>query len=73
MPYERDLYGCHGTLIAKRRRRNVYFRAHPYHISAPEIAPLLEWCPGPASPDAVVDTSGIYTQIYGGALPWDSA
>ena len=47
MPYVRDLYGCHGTLLTKRRNRNIHHRAHPYHISAPEISSLLEWCPEP--------------------------
>ncbi|KAI5117191.1 hypothetical protein M0805_004961 [Coniferiporia weirii] len=66
MPYMRDLYGCHGSLLEKRRARNVHYRAHPYHISAPEIASLLEWCPGD-------DTEGgKFTRVFDGPLPWDN-
>ncbi|KAL5483269.1 hypothetical protein ACEPAI_8499 [Sanghuangporus weigelae] len=79
LPYEKDLYGCHGTLLAKRRSRNVHRKAHPYHVSAPEIAPLLEWCPSTESrlkfaPDldsgARNLTDGNFDGLYDGHLPW---
>ncbi|KAI0047552.1 hypothetical protein FA95DRAFT_1213264 [Auriscalpium vulgare] len=59
-PYLKDTYGCHGTLLDKRRARNAHARVHAYHLSAPEIAGLLEWCPWPPR------------KLYRGALPWDN-
>ncbi|KAG2072261.1 hypothetical protein BDR04DRAFT_1096845 [Suillus decipiens] len=58
-PYELDLYGCHGFLLAKRRARNPFLRFHSYHASAPELRGLLEWCPDDAR------------MVYDGPLPWD--
>ncbi|GJN92381.1 hypothetical protein Rhopal_005411-T1 [Rhodotorula paludigena] len=58
-PFLRDTYGCHGTLVAKRRKRNPYRRFHGYHSSAPELSRLLEYCP----------QSG--TSLFSGPLPWD--
>ncbi|THH04302.1 hypothetical protein EW145_g5625 [Phellinidium pouzarii] len=86
LPYSYDLYGCHEMLLEKRRARNRHHHAHPYHIAAPEIAPLLEWCPGI---DAAADSRGrlafgpeksknvpigkadSYSQVFDGPLPWD--
>ncbi|KAF8608712.1 hypothetical protein BDV93DRAFT_518783 [Ceratobasidium sp. AG-I] len=59
-PYTQDLYGCHGFLAAKRRSRNIGSRFHPYHSSAPELGPLLDWCP-PSN------------ELYRGPLPWSRA
>ncbi|KAI0058026.1 hypothetical protein BV25DRAFT_1919726 [Artomyces pyxidatus] len=58
LPYTADLYGCHPPLATKRRDRNHHARVHPYHLSAPEMAALLEWCPSPP------------TNTFNGALPW---
>ncbi|BGP18656.1 hypothetical protein JCM10213v2_006722 [Rhodosporidiobolus nylandii] len=58
-PFLRDTYGCHGALLAKRKKRNPYRRWHGYHSSAPELARLLEYCP--SSP----------TTLFPGPLPWD--
>ncbi|KAI5822915.1 hypothetical protein K523DRAFT_287430 [Schizophyllum commune Tattone D] len=63
LPYTTDTYGCHSTLLAKRRQRNQFLRFHSYYTSAPELAPLLSWCPSLHSAG-----SGLYT----GDLPWDS-
>ncbi|KAG8970918.1 hypothetical protein FRC05_011686 [Tulasnella sp. 425] len=60
-PYSKDLYGCHDTLLAKRRRRNPFQIFHPYHSSAPELAGLLEWCP----------TGPQRNKVFPGPLPWD--
>ncbi|KDN45066.1 hypothetical protein K437DRAFT_256721 [Tilletiaria anomala UBC 951] len=60
--FERDMYGCHGELLAKRKSRNPARRFHPYFSSAPEIAGLLNWCP----PDGV-GLQGTYPK----SLPWD--
>ncbi|KAG8863568.1 hypothetical protein FRB96_008308 [Tulasnella sp. 330] len=62
-PYSKDLYGCHDELIAKRRRRNPFQIFHPYHISAPEMTGLFEWCP----------RGNHKTEIYPGWLPWAHA
>lgn len=32
-PYQRDRYGCHGKLLAKRKKRNPFRRFHGYHSS----------------------------------------
>ncbi|OCB88603.1 Isochorismatase hydrolase [Sanghuangporus baumii] len=81
LPYEQDLYGCHGILLAKRRNRNVHRKAHPYHVSAPEIAPLLEWCPSTESrlkfaPDLDAgsrnSTERNLEGLYDGRLPWSA-
>lgn len=62
LPYSVDTYGCHDLLLSKRRGRNPFIRFHPYHTSAPELAPLLEWCPGPIE--------GGQTAVFDGRLPW---
>lgn len=56
------MYGCHGRLLEKRRDRNPTRRFHPYYTSAPEIADLLNWCPG--------DNLGLQG-VYRDSLPWD--
>ncbi|KAN0061142.1 hypothetical protein ACQY0O_006877 [Thecaphora frezii] len=60
--FEKDRYGCHGNLKAKRIQRNPTRRFHPYFSSAPEIADLLNWCPA--------DNSGLQG-VYPHSLPWD--
>ncbi|GAA6029053.1 hypothetical protein JCM8097_001570 [Rhodosporidiobolus ruineniae] len=57
-PFLRDTYGCHGQLLAKRRKRNPFRRFHSYHSSAPELARLLEYCPS-------------NNAIFPYPLPWD--
>lgn len=63
LPYTADLYGCHSVLLAKRQKRNPFSRFHSYHTSAPDIGPVLEWCP-----DA---KDGGKTALFRGTLPWD--
>ncbi|KAI0708187.1 hypothetical protein C8T65DRAFT_650315 [Cerioporus squamosus] len=63
LPYTQDTYGCHDLLLSKRRARNPFMRYHSYYSSAPELGPLLNWCPGPSE--------GGQTAIYPGPLPWD--
>ena len=63
LPYTQDTYGCHGVLLSKRRARNPFARFHSYYSSAPELGPLLNWCPGRAE--------GGQTAVYPGPLPWD--
>ncbi|KAI0033458.1 hypothetical protein K488DRAFT_14497, partial [Vararia minispora EC-137] len=58
LPYLKDLYGCRSPLSDKRMSRNLGARPHAYHVSAPELAGLLEWCPSDG------------TVIYAGPLPW---
>ncbi|PWN43720.1 hypothetical protein IE81DRAFT_322129 [Ceraceosorus guamensis] len=60
--FEKDMYGCHGRLLDKRRARNPTRRFHSYFSGAPEIADLLDWCP----PDGL-GLQGIYVE----SLPWD--
>ncbi|KAH9839441.1 uncharacterized protein C8Q71DRAFT_749535 [Rhodofomes roseus] len=64
LPYTVDTYGCHDMLLSKRRSRNPFIRFHSYHSSSPELAPLLNWCPGLLE--------GGQTAIYGDPLPWDA-
>ncbi|GAA5940704.1 uncharacterized protein JCM15063_006333 [Sporobolomyces koalae] len=59
-PFEKDLYGCHDFLLAKRKTRNPYRRFHGYHSSAPEMKGIFEYCP----------TRG--DKVFQGRLPWDS-
>ncbi|KAL7005848.1 hypothetical protein EMMF5_004584 [Cystobasidiomycetes sp. EMM_F5] len=60
IPYQKDIYGCHGVLLAKRRARNPFMRVHPYFTSNPELRDLLEYCP----------SDGI--SVFPGYLPWDT-
>jgi hypothetical protein len=57
-PYSGDLYGCHAPLVKKRAERNFHMRTHGYHVGAPEMGELLEWCPKDGK------------QIFVGTLPW---
>lgn len=59
-PYISDLYGCHAPLIQKRTGRNFHMRTHGYHVGAPELRELLEWCPKDGK------------QIFPGTLPWET-
>ncbi|KAI0319603.1 hypothetical protein OF83DRAFT_769532 [Amylostereum chailletii] len=59
-PFSKDLYGCHPPLSTKRAGRNPHLRAHPYHLAAPELAELFEWCPVARA------------QVFAGELPWDA-
>ncbi|GAA5991713.1 hypothetical protein JCM10908_001103 [Rhodotorula pacifica] len=56
-PYRHDRYGCHGRLLAKRRKRNPFRRFHGYHSSAPELKELFEYCP-------------LDNKLFEGSLPW---
>ncbi|POY72356.1 hypothetical protein BMF94_4658 [Rhodotorula taiwanensis] len=58
-PYRHDRYGCHGKLLAKRRKRNPFRRFHGYHSSAPELKELFEYCP-------------LDNKLFDGPLPWDN-
>lgn len=58
-PYTSDMYGCKGTLLAKRRRRNPHRRIHPYFTSNNELRDLLEFCPDEG------------TQVFPLKLPWE--
>ncbi|KAE8208685.1 hypothetical protein CF327_g7041 [Tilletia walkeri] len=60
--FAKDMYGCHGALLEKRKKRNPTRRFHPYFTSTPEVADLFNWCPAP--------DSGLQG-IYRGSLPWD--
>ncbi|PPQ98386.1 hypothetical protein CVT24_004065 [Panaeolus cyanescens] len=64
IPYSRDIYGCHTVLADKRRIRNPWSRFHPYYTSSPDLAALMDWCPGEAQGGA--------TALFNGPLPWDS-
>lgn len=57
-PYSGDLYGCHTPLAQKRAGRNFHMRTHGYHVGAPEMRELFEWCPKDGK------------QIFPGTLPW---
>ena len=57
-PFSGDLYGCHASLVRKRARRNFHMRTHGYHVGAPEMRDLLEWCPKDGQ------------EIFPGAIPW---
>ncbi|KAL4244421.1 hypothetical protein ABKN59_010186 [Abortiporus biennis] len=63
LPYSKDIYGCHEFLQSKRKSRNPFVRYHSYYTSAPELGPLLNWCPGS-------DVGG-ETTVFHGPLPWD--
>ncbi|PPQ77221.1 hypothetical protein CVT25_011067 [Psilocybe cyanescens] len=59
-----------GTNAIAGERQNGYlpysvdlYGFHPYHTSSPEIAPLLDWCPG--------DSEGGEDALFEGDLPWD--
>ncbi|PKI84968.1 hypothetical protein MVES_001392 [Malassezia vespertilionis] len=60
--FAKDLYGCHGKLLDKRRKRNTSRRIPPYINSAYEIAGLVDWCPA--------DNAGLQG-LYPYSLPWD--
>ncbi|KAH9022848.1 hypothetical protein EDB85DRAFT_1993934 [Lactarius pseudohatsudake] len=57
-PYSTDMYGCHAPLVQKHAGRNFHAKAHGYHVGAPEMRELLEWCPKDG------------TLIFPGTLPW---
>lgn len=57
-PYMRDVYGCKGLLIQKRRTRNPFRRIHPYFTSNAGLRDLLEYCP----------EDGV--RLFPGSLPW---
>ncbi|KAH9954912.1 hypothetical protein BGW80DRAFT_1397374 [Lactifluus volemus] len=59
-PYSTDLYGCHAPLVRKRAERNFHARTHGYHVGAPEMHELLEWCPRDGK------------AIFPGPLPWEN-
>ncbi|EKX46615.1 hypothetical protein GUITHDRAFT_70376 [Guillardia theta CCMP2712] len=55
-PYERDPYGCRGSLAEKRKSRNPFNMAVPYPQGCEELTSLFKFCG---------------TNIYFGTLPWD--
>ena len=55
LPFEKDLYGCHDPLRAKRQSRNPFHRQHSYSITCPELKDLLIYCPD---------------KLFQGSLPW---
>jgi len=59
-PYTQDMYGCHSSLLSKRRSRNLFSRFHSYYTSTPELRALFDWCPD------------VRTRLFGGPLPWDN-
>lgn len=57
--FDKDLYGCNNpALFSKRMIRNPFRRTIPYHLAAPELKGLLDWC-GP----------GIFQDVA--VLPWN--
>ncbi|TPX47108.1 hypothetical protein SeLEV6574_g02828 [Synchytrium endobioticum] len=58
MPYQHDVYGCHGKLAEKRKSRNPFNRIDGYVNSCPEIRDLLLYCP----------SDGV--SLFAGPLPW---
>ena len=86
LPYKKDAYGCHSTLVSKRTTRNSFLRFHPYWASAKELRGLLEWCPdgrlrkpkprpwwkfGSENGRGGGDRDSDWDLIYPGRLPWD--
>lgn len=87
LPYKKDTYGCHSTLVSKRIARNPFLRFHPYWASAKELRGLLEWCPDSRlrkpkprpwwnffRSDSGPDGGGGdsgWDLVYRGQLPWD--
>jgi len=88
LPYKKDAYGCHSTLVSKRITRNPFLRFHPYWASAKELRELLEWCPdgryqkpkprswwkffGSESGHSNGDRDSGWNLVYQGQLPWDN-
>lgn len=64
LPFQDDMYGCLPPLSTKRTSRNPFARYHPYHVSCPEIAGLLEFC----SPQ---EKSNGMASLYSTELPWE--
>ncbi|KAH8918158.1 hypothetical protein BT69DRAFT_1285947 [Atractiella rhizophila] len=54
-----DMYGCHGTLVEKKRRRNPWRRFSGYWESNPPLRDVLNWCPYGGD------------HVFRGYLPWD--
>lgn len=44
-PFEKDLYGCHGSLKQKKLDRNPFRRRSPYRTTCPALQSLLDYCP----------------------------
>ncbi|KAI7867572.1 hypothetical protein BDF14DRAFT_670038 [Spinellus fusiger] len=57
-PFQKDKYGCHGTLRQKKIDRNPYRRRHAYRASCPALVDLLNYCPA-------------NNKLFAGLLPWD--
>jgi len=53
--FQRDPFGCQGSLYHKKLRRDPFHRSIPYPNGCPEMEPLFKYC-GPAP--------------YPGTLPW---
>lgn len=80
-PWVKDIYGCQGNLLAKRRKRNPYRRFHPYHTSGTSLFGP-RFCEALADPSAPTSTApeleGLLeycprdNELFEGRLPWDS-
>jgi len=62
LPYKKDIYGCHTSLLSKRASRNPFVRFHPYWVSAQELRGLLTWCPGD---DAAAYEGSWWSHLFG--------
>ena len=85
LPYKKDTYGCHSTLVSKRTARNPFLRFHPYWASAKELRELLEWCPDSrlrkpeprpwwsfrSESGGGGERDSGWDLVYRGQLPWD--
>lgn len=54
--FQRDPYGCEGSLQEKRLKRDPFLRTIPYPAGCPEISGLFSYCG---------------TDLYSKRLPWD--
>lgn len=62
-PFKKDLYGCRGVLLEKRKKRNPYRRFHPYHNSGTNRSSVL-----PHSWNALADRSPLSCQLPNSVL-----
>lgn len=83
-PFKKDLYGCKGVLLAKRKKRNPYRRWHPYHSSGRrqltrsasvhvtiELT-LISASISTTAPElsALLEYCPDGNEVFGGILPW---
>ncbi|KAL3685641.1 hypothetical protein R1sor_003663 [Riccia sorocarpa] len=55
--FQRDPYGCEGSLLRKRFARDPFLRTIPYPAGCPELKGLFSYCG---------------THVYSGRLPWST-